>query len=90
MVGANLSGDIQNPEKDIPTGTFIGKFYTLAGYLILAFLYALTVTRQALVEDPAILIKLAFVPHLITIGIFFASLSSTLSVIVGVARIFQV
>eukprot|EP01080_Neovahlkampfia_damariscottae_P004561 gene4561-7945_t len=89
MVGANLSGDIQNPERDIPNGTFIGKFFTLLGYLVLAFLYALTVTRQALVEDPAILMKLAFVPHLITIGIFFASLSSTLSVIVGVARIFQ-
>jgi amino acid transporter len=89
MVGANMSGDLKKPDFDIPVGTFLANLFTFLTYVGLCFIMALTTRKQTLIEVSSIMMKVSFVPHFVTMGIFAAALSSALGTIVGGARILQ-
>jgi potassium/chloride transporter 9 len=89
MTGANMSGDLENPGQDIPTGTLLANGFTFVTYIGLAFILALTLTKQTLVEHSSIIIEVSFWPWVITMGVFAAALSSALGNIIGGSRIIQ-
>lgn len=89
MTGANMSGDLENPETDIGRGTLFANAFTFVTYIGLAFLMAATISKQTLASNSLIMIQVSFVPWVITIGIFAAAISSALGNIIGASRILQ-
>jgi amino acid transporter len=95
MAGANLSGDLKNPGKDIPLGTFISIGFSTLMYIILAVWTGATCFRTrndgtgGLYFNELIMEDMSFWAPLIIIGIFAACLSSALASLVGAPRIAQ-
>ncbi len=87
--GVSMSGDLKDPRKNIPAGTIGAVLTGLLVYLGLAFFFAYSVSRQALVNDPSVLFNIAWVPQLVLAGILGATLSSALGSILGAPRILQ-
>ncbi|MDG5767114.1 Na-K-Cl cotransporter [Balneolales bacterium ANBcel1] len=89
MAGVNMSGDLKDPARSIPRGTFaaIG-----TGYLIYMTLPILLVTRAdalTLIEDPLIMRRMAWWGDAILIGVWGATLSSAVGSILGAPRVLQ-
>ncbi|NND71793.1 MAG: Na-K-Cl cotransporter [Rhodothermales bacterium] len=89
MAGVNLSGDLREPGRSIPRGTFaaIG-----AGYVIYMALPILLVTRastEMLISDPLVMRKIAFWGDAILLGVWGATLSSAVGSILGAPRVLQ-
>lgn len=89
MAGVNMSGDLENPNKSIPRGTFaaIGVGYLI--YMGLPILLAYRATVESLINDPMIMRKIAFWGDAILIGVWGATLSSALGSILGAPRVLQ-
>jgi amino acid transporter len=89
MAGVNMSGDLKDPKKSIPKGTFaaIGVGYLI--YMILPILLANRADALTLIEDPLIMRKMAFWGDAILIGVWGATLSSALGSILGAPRVLQ-
>lgn len=89
MAGVNMSGDLENPSKSIPNGTFaaIGVGYVI--YMLLPILLANRADALTLIEDPLIMRKLAFWGDAILIGVWGATLSSAVGSILGAPRVLQ-
>lgn len=47
LAGANISGDLKDPQKSIPKGTLLAVAITTVSYLIMAVLSGATVLREA-------------------------------------------
>lgn len=91
MEGANLSGDLKNPAKSIPTGTLWAIGASFATYLVLIFTMAFAFHPDVLRYDASYWQQatvLAGVP--IVIGVMISSLSSGLGALFGGSRILQV
>ena len=95
MTGANLSGDLQFPGRDIPRGTFIAIGFAMFVYLLLAVWCGATVFRTeldgsgGLYYDELIMTQMSFWSPLVYVGIFLATISSALNSLVGAPRIAQ-
>ncbi len=87
--GVAMSGDLKNPQKDIPKGTLMAIFTGLFIYLILGIGFNIFVNRSLLLTDYNFLIKISWIPLLVTLGIWGATLSSALGGILGGPRILQ-
>lgn len=89
MAGVNMSGDLKNPKKSIPKGTFaaIGVGYLI--YMTLPIILANRADALSLIEDPLIMRKMAFWGDAILIGVWGATLSSALGSILGAPRVLQ-
>ncbi len=89
MAGVNLSGDLRNPSKSIPLGTFaaVGVGYVI--YMLLPILLATRADAVTLIEDPLIMRKMAFWGDAILLGVWGATLSSALGSILGAPRVLQ-
>ena len=87
MAGANMSGELRDPRKSIPPGTFwaIGVSFVL--YMLLAYWIARSATTVELIGDYNVMIKKAYVPSLIVAGVLGATFSSALASIIGSSRI---
>ena len=93
MAGANMSGDLKEPARAIPTGTLWSILFTGLIYLSLALLLGGTRTAAELSDiDPEkslIMADISVWPFLITAGVFAATLSSALGSMMGAPRILQ-
>ncbi len=89
MAGANMSGDLRDPSKSIPRGTLLSILFTGAVYILIALVLGGSAKRSALQDDTMIMQTLAWVPWLITLGVFAATLSSALGSMMGAPRILQ-
>eukprot|EP00817_Percolomonadidae_sp_ATCC50343_P000326 CAMPEP_0117431774 /NCGR_PEP_ID=MMETSP0758-20121206/11317_1 /TAXON_ID=63605 /ORGANISM="Percolomonas cosmopolitus, Strain AE-1 (ATCC 50343)" /LENGTH=934 /DNA_ID=CAMNT_0005221137 /DNA_START=25 /DNA_END=2826 /DNA_ORIENTATION=- len=89
MAGVNMSGDLANPAKSIPKGTLIAVSGTYCVYIFLIFLLGSTTIKETLINNYSIMSEVSFVPMVVSIGIWMATLSSALSSIIGGARILQ-
>lgn len=89
MAGANMSGDLANPSKSIPSGTLMAVFITGAVYLSMALMLGGSRTSEALINDNMVVRDIALWPILITAGVFAATLSSALGSMMGAPRILQ-
>jgi len=89
MAGANMSGDLKQPEKSLPSGTFSAIAATAGVYVLIAVLLGGSATRTQLQTNNFVMNGIAVVPVLITLGIFAATLSSALGSMMGAPRILQ-
>lgn len=89
MAGVNLSGDLQDPGRSIPRGTFaaIGTGYVI--YMVLPLILVGRASAESLVSDPLIMRKIAFWGDAILIGVWGATLSSAVGSILGAPRVLQ-
>jgi len=98
--GANMSGDLKNPQKVIPWGTLLAILFTLTIYATLMVLTAGatpaglmgegTTAREAMIAMPfEALQKMSIFAPLIVLGVFAATLSSALGSFLGAPRILQ-
>ncbi len=89
MAGANMSGDLKDPAKSIPTGTLGAILFTGAVYIGMAFLLAGSSDRTVLQTNNMVVRELSAMPVMITAGIFAATLSSAIGSMMGAPRILQ-
>ncbi len=87
--GVSMSGDLEDPKRSIPKGTIAAIVVGFFIYVILAIFFSFTVGRNALINDPQILLNTSWIPELVLAGIWGATLSSALGSILGAPRIMQ-
>ena len=74
MAGANMSGDLKDPAKSIPTGTLSAVLVTGIIYVAMAVTLGATTSRETLVENKLVMSEIAAIPVLITAGVLAATL----------------
>lgn len=89
MAGANISGDLKDPQKSIPIGTIGAIGATTLLYIVTAIILASSGDRERLHNDTGLLADIALWKWLITIGVIAASVSSASAALVGGPKIFQ-
>ena len=89
MSGVNLSGDLREPTRSIPTGTLaaVGTGYLI--YMVLPFILEQRVPTEALIVEPLIMERIALWGPAILLGVWGATLSSALGSILGAPRVLQ-
>lgn len=89
MAGVNMSGDLKDPAKSIPRGTFaaLGVGYLI--YMTLPIILATRADALTLIEDPLIMRKMSYWGDAILIGVWGATLSSAVGSILGAPRVLQ-
>jgi amino acid transporter len=87
--GVGMSGDLKDPKRAIPIGTMAAIVTGLVIYLGLPFLLSDMATIEQLQQDNNILLRTSLSPHLVTAGVFAATLSSALGSILGAPRTLQ-
>ncbi len=89
MAGANISGDLKNPEKAIPRGTFIAIIITTVVYALVAIMLGGSVRRETLrdYENNIVVVEISIFEPLVYAGILAATLGSALSQIIGAPRV---
>jgi amino acid transporter len=89
MAGANMSGDLRDPGKSLPLGTFAAIAVTALIYLLLILALGGSVERTELLDNNFVMHEVAVWPSLIVAGVFAATLSSALGSLLGAPRILQ-
>ena len=89
MAGANMSGELEHPRRNIPRGTLAAIGVSLGVYLGLAYWLAGAAPRETLLENFTALIDIAWVPEVVLAGLLTATFSSGLNSLVGASRILQ-
>ncbi len=87
--GVSMSGDLRDPGKSLPIGTFAAVGLSTVVYVSVAILLAGTATLAVLAQDPSAMGSVAFVPVLIDAGVVAATLSSAMASFLGAPRILQ-
>ncbi len=89
MAGVNMSGDLANPSRSIPKGTFwaVGVGYVI--YMGLPVVLAMRADALTLIEDPLIMRRMSLWGNAILIGVWGATLSSAVGSILGAPRVLQ-
>lgn len=89
MAGVNMSGDLKEPGKSIPMGTFaaVGVGYLI--YMGLPIILANRADALTLIENPLIMRQISYWGDAILIGVWGATLSSALGSILGAPRVLQ-
>jgi solute carrier family 12 (sodium/potassium/chloride transporter), member 2 len=87
--GVNMSGDLKNPQRSIPVGTFaaLGTGYLV--YMTLPIFLSLRADPVTLIEDPLIMRRMALWGDAILLGVWGATLSSAMGSILGAPRVLQ-
>ena len=89
MAGANMSGELEKPRRNIPVGTLLAIVLSTLIYVGMAVVLALLATPEELVSNYTILIDKALWGPIVLAGLLGATLSSALSSLVGAPRILQ-
>jgi hypothetical protein len=87
--GVSMSGDLRDPGKAIPLGTFLAVGLSIVIYVGLAILFAGAAPNDSLAGDYGSMRKIAAAGWLIDIGVVAATLSSALASFLGAPRILQ-
>jgi len=89
MAGVNLSGDLKNPARSIPKGTFLAIGCGYLVYMTLPVILAGRADAITLIEDPLIMRRISYWGNGILLGVWGATLSSAVGSILGAPRILQ-
>ncbi len=89
MAGVNMSGDLKDPIKSIPTGTLAAVATGYVIYMILPILLSLRANSQTLIDQPFIMEQMAFWGPAIALGVWGATLSSAIGSMLGAPRVLQ-
>ncbi|MFK5926842.1 MAG: amino acid permease, partial [Desulfuromusa sp.] len=87
--GVSLSGDLEDPGKSLPLGTFLAVGISILVYFGAALVFAGALPQNILFNDLASMGRVAWFPVLITAGVFAATLSSAMASFLGAPRILQ-
>ena len=87
--GVSMSGDLKDPARSLPLGTFLAVGVSTVVYVGAMFALAGTVPLVELASDYESLKRVAAVPWLIDVGVLSATLSSALASFLGAPRILQ-
>uniref|UniRef100_A0A093XLG9 Putative membrane protein n=1 Tax=Talaromyces marneffei PM1 TaxID=1077442 RepID=A0A093XLG9_TALMA len=89
FAGANMSGDLKNPSRSIPTGTLSGLLLTFFTYTVVIFSMAASITRQSFYNNVNVIQVTNVSGTLVLLGEFAASFFSSLSGLIGSAKLLQ-
>ncbi len=89
MTGVNMSGDLKEPNRAIPKGTFAAIAFSALIYVIMAVLLAGSVPRTVLAGDRFVMMEYAWFGGIVYAGVIAATLSSALGSMMGAPRILQ-
>lgn len=89
MAGVNMSGDLKDPAKSIPKGTFMAVGVGYVIYMVVPFFFAFRADAVTLVSDNMIMQKIALWGFAILLGIWGATLSSAVGSMLGAPRVLQ-
>lgn len=89
MAGVNMSGDLKEPSRAIPNGTFSAVAFSGLLYVGIAVMLAGAMPRADLLSEGFIMKDYAYSPGLIYAGVICATLSSALGSMMGAPRILQ-
>ncbi|MFP4597552.1 MAG: amino acid permease [Persicimonas sp.] len=89
--GVNMSGDLKEPEKSIPTGTLAAIVVGFVVYGLNIFLSGGSTLRENLIADPygSLLAQAGPLAFAVTAGVFAATISSAIGSLLGAPRILQ-
>ena len=87
--GVSMSGDLKNPGRSLPRGTFLAVGVSLVIYVAAAVVFAAAVPGETLVGDYGAMRRVAPLPVLVDAGVIAATLSSALASFLGAPRILQ-
>ena len=83
--GVSMSGDLKNPAKSLPAGTFLAVGLSTVVYVVTVFTLAGTLSSTELSSDYDSVKRVAMVPRLVDLGVLSATLSSALASFLGAA-----
>jgi amino acid transporter len=87
--GVSMSGELKDPGKSLPLGTFMAVGVSIVVYFGSAFVFAATLPRETLVTDYGAMKQIASMGVLIHVGVIAATLSSAMASFLGAPRILQ-
>ncbi|MFO7963300.1 MAG: amino acid permease [Desulfobacterales bacterium] len=87
--GVSMSGDLKNPGKSLPRGTFMAVGISIIIYFGAAMVFAGALTSRSLTADYTAMHRIAGCSGLIDAGIIAATLSSAMASFLGAPRILQ-
>ncbi len=87
--GVSMSGDLKDPGKSLPTGTFMAVGISILVYFGSAILFAGALTGDTLTTDYNAMNKISLFGFLINAGVIAATLSSAMASFLGAPRILQ-
>ncbi len=89
MAGVSLSGDLKNPSRSIPRGTFAAIAVGYVVYMTLPVLLAARADPETLVADELVMRRMAAWGPAVLLGVWGATLSSAVGSILGAPRVLQ-
>jgi amino acid transporter len=89
QAGVNMSGDLKDPSKSIPRGTFAAIGFTFVIYAGIAVLMASSTARELMVGNTIVMADQAVYAPLVYAGVIAATLSSALGSMMGAPRVLQ-
>ena len=87
--GISMSGDLKNPGKSLPLGTFLAVGISIVVYFLAAVLFSASLPQSVLSGDYTAMNRVAIFGFLITAGVIAATLSSAMASFLGAPRILQ-
>ncbi len=87
--GVSMSGDLKDPGRSLPGGTFAAVLLSLAVYIAVAVVMAGATAKDVLTADYASMNRIAGSSLLINAGVIAATLSSAMASFMGAPRILQ-
>jgi amino acid transporter len=87
--GVSMSGDLKDPGRSLPMGTFLAVGISILVYFGAAILFAGVLPKEMLVQDYNAMKRVARFNFLIDAGVVAATLSSAMASFLGAPRIFQ-
>ncbi len=87
--GVSMSGDLKDPGKSLPLGTFAAVGISAVVYLSMAILFAAALPEEILRNDYASMKRVSGLSFLVDAGVIAATLSSGMASFLGAPRILQ-
>ena len=87
--GVSMSGDLKDPGKSLPRGTFTAVGVSIIVYFLSAIVFAAALPAEVMMRDYGAMNKVAIYGFLITAGVIAATLSSAMASFLGAPRILQ-
>jgi amino acid transporter len=87
--GVSMSGDLKDPGKSLPLGTFLAVGISIVIYFIAAVSFSAVLSQDVLMADYNAMNQVAAFDILITAGVIAATLSSAMASFLGAPRILQ-
>jgi len=87
--GVSMSGDLKNPGRSLPLGTFMAVGISIVIYFAAAMVLAGSLPPETLIGDYSAMQSVALFGPLVTAGVVAATLSSAMASFLGAPRIIQ-